>query len=324
MGVALLYVPDLRPESAPADVPGHIAFFPSGLPEGRALSVHGAGGRSPAGGKAPFAVSENSAAGRPARSAQAEAARRAVLAALPLSPPEAQAALEELLRIGLEYSPHGLLRTAELYGEDAAEDGQDAAERADLAHFAATGAPTRKDGALPAAGAADDAGQAQTTRRRLVDAQKILILAEYLEEKNQESAALEQSVRRAEQALRVSLGEGGETRLETAEQEPGNTTGKDFPRVDPQTLLRAVRHFLPEHVALFTADDELTAELTEEGLLGPLPVERAILAMSLPARERSGLLYARLPAAAFLRETELLARPGSGIRALRDKDAEHA
>jgi hypothetical protein len=303
MSVVLLYVPDLKPESAPADVPEHVAFFPSGLPEERALSVPGADERRSAGAQAPVAAS---VAGRTARSAQSEAARRAVFAALPLSPSEAQAALEELLRMGLEYSPHGLLRAAEVYGEYAAEDGRDAAERAGLARFAVTGEPSGEDGALAAA------EQARTARRRLVDAQKILILAEYLEEKNLERAALEKSVLRAEQALRASLGEGREARTEAVEQEPGNAAGKDFPRVDARTLIRAVRHFLPEHAALFTADDELTAKLIEEGLLGPMPAERAILAASLPERERSGLLYARLPAVGLLREAELLARQGYG------------
>ncbi|MDR2604860.1 MAG: hypothetical protein LBC55_05860 [Desulfovibrio sp.] len=313
MSVALLYVPELKPESAPADVPGQVAFFPSGLPEGRAVSVPGAGEKTTAGTPTPAAASsENAAAGRPARSPEAEAARLAVLAALPLSPAEARAALEELLRMGLEYASNGLLRAAELYGTYAAEDEATAAERAGLARFAATGDLPGEDGALPAPGTADAAGQARTARKRLVDAQKILILAEYLEEKNLERAALEKSVRRAEQALRASLGEGKEARGEDVEQDPGSAAGKDFPRVDPRTLLRAVRHFLPEHAALFTANDELTAELTEQGLLGPLPADRASLAASLPEQDRSGLLYARLPAdTALLRETELLARPGS-------------
>ncbi|MDR2123577.1 MAG: hypothetical protein LBP38_01145 [Desulfovibrio sp.] len=320
MSVVLMYVTDLKPESAPADVPEHVAFFPSGLPEGRVLSIPGADGKSPDGTRTPAAVPENSAAGRPARSAAAEDARRAALAALPLSPPEAQAALEELLRMGLEYSRHGLLHTAELYGQYAAPDAPDAAERAGLARFAASGEAPRKDDAPPAAKAADDAGQRR--RRRLVEAQKILILAEYLEEKNLERAALEMSVRRTEQALRASLGEGGEICPETAEQEPDNAAGKDFQRVDPRTLLRAARHFLPEHAALFTANDELIAELTEEGLLGPLPAGRAILATSLPEHDRPGLLYARLPAhPPYLRETELLARPG---RPPGDKGTTHA
>ncbi|MDR2669184.1 MAG: hypothetical protein LBC14_04445 [Desulfovibrio sp.] len=312
MSVALLYVPDLKPESAPADVPGHVVFFPSGLPERRVLSVPGARGKNSAGTETPAVASENSAASRPARSPEAEAARQAVLAALPLSPAEAQAALEELLRMGLEYSSSGLLRAAELYGAYAAADEETAAERVGLARFAATGDLPREGGALLASETTDGAGQARAVRKRLVDAQKILILAEYLEEKNLERAALEKSVLRAEQALRANLGEGKGARVEAVEREFDNAAGTDFPRVDPRTLLRAVRYFLPEHAVLFTANDELTAELTEQGLLGPLPAERAILAASLPEQERSGLLYARLPAdTALVRETELLARPGS-------------
>jgi hypothetical protein len=303
--MVLFYVPNMKPESAPAGVPEYVAFFPSGLSAGDA--------------------------GRRALSPEAEAATKAVLAALPLSPPEARAALDELQRMGLEYSSRGLLRPTALYEEYAEEEAEDAGEGAALDCFASSGE-------LPRAGDADEARsarQARIARKHRVDAQKILILADYLEEKNLESAELEKSVLAAEQALRASLSEGG-----TPCRVSPDAAAHDFPRVAPKTLLRAVRHFLPADAALFTANDDLTAELMEDGLLKPLPADRAELAAFLPERERTGLLYARLPALAptdgglhpdhapaaaipaLMRETELLARPGVLRRT--DEDAGHA
>jgi hypothetical protein len=327
MSVVLFYVPELRSASAPADVPEYVAFFPCGLPEksGRA-ALPGAAEGSPGRAPSSVCVPGNTGAGRVLRSPEAEAARREALSALPLSPPEARDALEELLRMGLEYSPGGLLRTAALYGDYAAQDARDACERADLERFAASGELPHTGGGTSAACASGDGTPARSAR--LIEAQKILILADFLEEKNLERAALEKKVHRAEQALRATLGEDGEHGIDAADAGPGNTdaTGKDFPRVAPRTLLRAVRHFLPEHAALFTANDELTAELMEEGLLGPLPADRAILAAPWPEPARSRLLYARLPALGpadaaepvLMRETGLLALPGPGLRMRKD------
>ncbi|MDR1946692.1 MAG: hypothetical protein LBQ51_05950 [Desulfovibrio sp.] len=301
MNVVLFYVPDLRPESAPADVPEQVAFFPCGLPAAP-------GPR------------------RPARSPEAEAALDVV--SFPLSPPEARATLEELLRLGLEYSPHGLLSTMAGYGKYEADRTQDASERTDLDFFAASG-EVPQAGRTDPAEAAKSEQNAQAVCKDLIDAQKILILADYLEEKNLERAALEKRVLLAEQALHASLSEGENPCAEAADLESGNADriGNDFPRVAPRMLLRAVLHFLPKHAALFTADDGLITELLEEGRLGPLPADRAGLAAPWPEQTWPRLLYAVLSVPltsrssdaqdpAFMRKAELLALPGPGIRVM--------
>ena len=268
---AIFYFPRLHLEFAPAWARGRVIGVPCGLPE----------------------VSGAPAPGTAASEAQ-EAARRA----LPLSPAESRAVLEELLRLGEEHALTGILRqVSALRLADDARRGERAGENAALDAFAATGragAPT--GGSSPGGGKSP----AFSPEQQVLDSQKLLLLAYSLEERILELERLESRVSLAEDSLYAALGEAdAEDLRELAGQAEASfdddAASPEVP-VSWRLITEAMFPFLPAGAVLFTADADAVQELREEGLLRPLSGDTAGCLPGWPEERLAGLLYARLPA----------------------------
>ncbi len=268
---AIFYFPRLHPEFAPAWARGRVLGIPCGLPE----------------------VDGESAPGPVAREAQ-EAARRA----LPLSPAQSRAVLEELLRLGEDHAHTGILRqVSALRLADDARRGEKAGENAALDAFAATGRADAPGGRN---------SPAFSPEQRLLDCQKLLLLAHSLEERVLELERLESRVSLVEESLYAALGEAdAEDLRELAGQaEAAGRAGAPFADDDAASpevpvswrlITEAMVPFLPDGALLFTADAAVVQELREEGLLRPLPDDTAACLPDWPAERLAGLLHARLP-----------------------------
>ncbi len=257
---AIFCVPYLHGASIPQLPPG-VTVFPVGLPS------------SAAGGKL-----------------DKDPARSAVLAAFPLAPREAAAALEDLTRLGDELASGGiLLQTAA--GNAAGGGGVSgyrAGERAALDVFAATGdipegVPDWDAKACP---------DPRAIARARVECQKTLLLAWQLEGRNLEIRTLEQGLSLSNASLRAALGEGdgGDPAQGDAAAPEGD--GEALPW---RLVLEAMMPFVPGDCRLLAADAAMTFDLMEAGLLEPLPEDRAALCAGWPGEFVSGLLWAGLP-----------------------------
>ena len=274
---AIFYFPRLHLEFAPAWARGRVLGVPCGLPE----------------------LSGASAPETAAREAQ-EAARRA----LPLSPAQSRAVLEELLRLGEDHALTGILRqVSALRLADDARRGEKAGENAALDAFAATG---RAD--APAGGSSSGRGKPPefSPEQPLLDCQKLLLLAYSLEERVLELERLESRVSLAEESLYAALGEAdAEDLRELADQAeaagragaPFDDDDAAFPEVPVswRLITEAMFPFWPDGALLFTADAAAVQELQEEGLLRPLSDDTAACLPGWPAERLAGLLHARLP-----------------------------
>ena len=277
MSDAVFYVPALHREAAGNAVPEDVAFFPSGLPE-----------------------SDSGGTG----SAFALAAQSAVAKALPVAPHEARALLGDMLRMGEEYFPKGLLRQLGVTWMQEAQGRQviGAGEAADIEAFAATGGLDEAGGVtVPDWGGGRPVSPAERTasvRDALVDCQKVLLLTHALEERVAEVLSLEKRFAEAESALSAALGEsgGGNALFEEEDTEEEAVAADDSLAVPWRVVVDAVLPFLPERAVLFTADERMAHDLRESGMLQPFPEDRAAICAAWPHDLVSGLLFACLPA----------------------------
>lgn len=285
MSISIFYVPQLHHEAVHGPVPPGVSFFPVGLPETPASAEQEQGGASDT-------------------DARALASEAAVAQALPLNPPEARAVLEDMLRMGEEYAPNGLLR--QLAAHELLQTRRESwagapGEFADLDTFAATGeTPAARQPRVPDWGAAP-AGQASAIRNALVDCQKVLLLTHFREERLLELSRLEKRYLEVEKALVASLGEGDEEDAalwadKGAEPGAPEDAASGQPAVPWRVLVDAVLPFLPENGVLFTSDRSMSLDLRELGMLHPFPEDRAALCADWPQELVAGLLHARLPA----------------------------
>ncbi len=256
MSMTVFYVPLLHAVSLGGTLPPEVLFFPSGLHEGASEA-------------------EN-------------AALAGVRRALPLAPREARAALNEMLRMGEELSSDGFLRQLTAW-EDRPAQKKAGAVRSDEA--LALDAFVSGD----AASAASAVERASGEREALVNCQKVLLLADSLEERASELSSLEKRFQKAEAALAAALGEGALPE----EGEAGCLAGEiarplsAAPAVPWRVMLDALLPFLPERALLLSADERMAADL--DALLQPLPEERAKLCAAWPQALRADLRYVRLP-----------------------------
>lgn len=263
----VFYVPLLHPECVPARVRERVLCVPCGLPESAAAS-----GIGPAGFEA----------------------REAVRRTLPLGPAQSRAVLEELLRLGEEHAPSGILRqVSSLRRMDDASREEKSGETAALSAFAVSG----QAGAFAGENASSrDAEQ----RQALLDSQKLLLLAHSLEERMLELARLEGRFSQAEALLYAALGEDDAEESRGFGQRDASLSGDkteslELP-VSWRPVVEAMFAFLPDKAALFTADAAMIQDLHAEELLRPLPENRAELVSGWPEDCARGLFYARLPA----------------------------
>lgn len=299
----VFYVPALQRLAAPADTPPEALFFPvrktafeTGADERRLL------------------------------------AEELAAAALPLDSAGAGAVLDEMLRQGGEHAAGGALKQMAAF--DAIDDKELLlrAEMADLARFAAPeAAPDAFAGSFVQIGARF--GLEEKRRRALIDCQKVLLLAHYLEERALEIAALNARAMTAEKALLSALGEGGPEFDAGPEFDPvpefedaaASGAGSDFdlgpsagagpaleglvPGASWRVVLDAALPFLPEKAVLLTLEAGMTGDLHDAGLLRPLPEDRA--PFTLPGRQGGWkLFYAFEPAWRLVgRPAPLLERP---------------
>lgn len=284
MNMTVFYVPSLQRRSVQRELPADLVFFPSGLRESDLREEE------------PSTVIE---------------ARRAVATALPLSAGEARAVLDELLRLGEELSPNGLLR--QLAAEEATivRGGKSLLpdEAAALGAFAASGAVSSDGGVTRSAFTVPDWGglhrqspaeRVTSVRETLINCQKVLLLADSLETRAAELALLEQRYRDAQAALAATLSDGAEKEAGKYEIPPPANKGKAPAEIGLgvpwRVLVDAALPFLPDKTLLFTADPVMTADLKEAGMLQPFPEDRAGVCASWSQHLASGLLFACLPA----------------------------
>ena len=314
MGIpAVFYVPLLHNELAPSPVSGSVSFFPVGLPTGKKGNL----ARASAQGASGLACDSFLDAGNAEAESAARGAENAVRASLPLAPSEARAVLEEMIRLGEEYSPNGLLRqiaaheamgAATAYGSGARK-GAGAGERAALDEFVSTGQVATPSVRMPDWGA--PVIEAAQIRQALVDCQKTLLLAHALEERTQEMALLESRLHKAEASLQSLLHEGDAEHLEELlqESEPKEAfdaealadgiSGTAKNPADPvswRVVVDAALPFLPSDAVLFTADPVMAHDLRRAGMLQPFPEDRADVCREWPFELVTGLLFACLPA----------------------------
>lgn len=258
----IFYVPLLHSECVPARVRERVLCVPCGLPEPSTAS-----GTGPAGLEA----------------------REAIRRALPLGPAESRAVLEELLRLGEEHAPSGILRqVSSLRRMDDAAREEKSGETAALDAFAASGR-------TPAFVGGNTPGRAEE-RQALLDSQKLLLLAHSLEERVLELARLEGRFSRAEESLHAALGEGDAEDLREFGQLSGGEAESLTLPVSWRLVVEAMFTFLPDKATLFTADAAMIQDLHAEELLRPLPEDRAGLLSGWPEEYTREPLYARLPA----------------------------
>lgn len=304
MSVSVFYVPSLRRSSVKRELPRDVTFLPSGLRERRAEEGM------------PVGVAE---------------AGDAVFRALPLVPAQARAVLEEMLRMGEEYSPNSLLRqlTAQqrMRGRDCRafrRDESAALERFAAGSFSDDGSAGTKTVKAPDRGGLHMRSVAERTadvREALVDCQKVLLLAEALEERDAELTALEQRFRETEARLCAALGEGDAPEscaLENTASAAGADRGKsDSFTVPWRAVVDAAFPFLPGKAILFTADEDMASDLRASGMVQPFPADRADVCAAWPHDLASGLLFACLPAWRLVGRRSL-----PGDRPWLDRDAE--
>lgn len=289
MNRAIFYVPFLHREAVHGRIPPGVSFFPAGLPE----SVPS------------FTKDEDGPSGAAASRSSAESV---VSQALPLKPSEARSVLAEMLRLGEEFAPNGLLRqlAAHQYISDSKRESR-AGEFADLDAFSATGVLPDDTRTHVANGGADPAekptGLVPAIRNALVDCQKVLLLAYSREEKLLELSTLEKRYLEAEKALAAALGESGdeEDAAFPAEKDSSHNAfeeGHAEPEVAVpwRVMVDAALPFLPEGAVLFTDNASMALELRDAGMLRPFPEDRAALCGEWPPEYVAGLLYVSLPA----------------------------
>lgn len=283
MSIPVFYVPLLNPRQRKANLPGQVAVFPTGIaPE---LS-------SGENGLAATTVSE-----------KVQLAEETVRKALPLGPQEAKATLREMLRMGEEFAAGGLLKELAAHQVLKARDEQwtgRPGEFADLARFAATGEHEDQEsitmGEWSRASAEAAAASAASVRQALVDCQKILLLAQSLEERRHELARLEERYSALERSLMESLGEGALDELPD-ELEGGHDVAEEGgSSLSWRVIVDAALPFLPENAALFTDDESMASDLRESGMLQPFPEDRAALCRGWDPGLVAGLLFVNLPA----------------------------
>lgn len=303
----IFYVPALHRLAAPDDLPPQAAFFPASLPASRPGQAAEEQPQTMTG--------QASGEERPDRQggpdkAEEERRRAESLAALmlPLDFAEAGAMLADMLRQGEEHAAGGALKQMAALGAAYGHDLSLRAEMADLARFVGTGADGGDAGGGPGLEAASGDQLAEKRRRALVDCQKVLLLAHYLEERALEIAALGARAMAAEAALLSALGDDGAELSEEPFADVSETAGNGPASACQatsfalsfgaswQSVVDAVLPFLPEEAVLLTCDPNMIGDLREAGLLLPLPAERAPFALAGPWPPKRELWHASLPA----------------------------
>jgi hypothetical protein len=286
MLIPVFYVPSLHQDRVPIPVPEQAAFFPCGLP-GACARPEGA-----------------------AIPAETRLAEQAVLAALPLGPAEAKAALADMLRLGEEYAAGGLLK--ELAAHQLLQLHEDPwsgkpGELADLERFAADGERAEQPDKVTVVDWSDATGKApvaspESIRKVMLDCQKTLLLAWSLEERARELEGLERRYQAVERELMRSLGEGDEAEAllreageHTAEEAALEESGPGESGLSWRVMVDVALPFLPEKGVLFTADTQMALDMRGLGMLQPLPEDRAAVCKGWPVDFIAGLLYAELP-----------------------------
>lgn len=340
MPMFVFNVPGLSPGPDRKELPPQLAYFPAGLP-------------CPPSGDGDTPVAKN------ALRAKAREAEQRVGESLPLKPGDARAALDDMLRMGEEFSIGGLLK--ELAAHHHLLNIKDKwrgrpGEMADIAHFAKTGEPPARSGGVSVAdwsAYSSDAGTATAAdiRREMENCQKVLLLARSLEQREQELAELEQRYALLEASLHGLLREGQaddhspEITVPSAPDkpdEPGEPNEPEqrapFPEggsLSWRAVVDAALPFLPDNAILFTNDNNMALDMRDSGMLQPLPEDKAALCAGWPAELLAGLMHACLPAWRLVgrrgssparpwldREVEVLvARPRDGWAASPASDA---
>lgn len=321
MPTPVFYVPGLSPHAGKRALPPDLAFFPTGL---------------------------SSPSERGERNACSDAARQTeqlVSQTLPLSSNEAKAALNEMLRMGEEFSAGGLLKelAAQHHLSSLADRRQGRpGETADLAFFASTGeVPDRGEpSAMRDWGSVygdQNVVSPQDVRRELENCQKVLLLAQSLEQREKELAELEKRYEDLAASLQGLLGEGQEEgeavfALGGAAKREEDLAERADGALSWRAVVDAALPFLPGGAVLFTDDERMALDMRDAGMLQPFPEDKAALCSGWPQDLTAGLLHAQIPAwrlvgrrGALLarpwlkREVEVLvARPAGGWAALRD------
>ena len=278
---AIVYIPRLHPEFVPGVLRARVFFVPPGL-------------AAPSGDR----PDKQSCSGP--RDDPQETIRRA----LPFSPGESRAVLEEMLRLGREHASDGILgQLAALQLQDSDSGGDRAGELAALDAFASTGEFPDSPGGKPATVRRGEGAspERRALRQVMADSQKLLLLAYALEEDVLDSARLEGHFARAEESLHASLGEddAGELRELIQEEAPCQDEGLGSPPDVPvswQVMAEAMFPFLPDDVLLLTADQGMARDLHDAGLLRPLSDDKAKALSAWPHDLSRNLSWTRLPA----------------------------
>lgn len=266
--MSVFYMPRLLERSVGTGLPPGVAFFPSGLAR--------------AGEKEVFSPAEE-----------------AVAKALPLPAPEAAAALGEMLRLGEEYARDGLLRQLAAQRAFVPDESAQREELADVAAFAQGKGLPQAGSDVPDWGgrAARAAAGAEKVRLALIDCQRVLLLAQALEERALELELLGGRLAKAQMALAAALHEDDGDDGEASGLPPGgaDTLRPQAPAVPWQAVVDAALAFLPENGLLFTADEDMALALREAGMLQPFPQDRVFICENWPEQLAAGLLYASVP-----------------------------
>lgn len=190
--------------------------------------------------------------------------------ALPLSPPEARAALEEMMRLGGTTADNAFL--ASIRQDEAAAQALDQKEKREIDSFAGSGA-------APAHGNALAEVDAERQRHARIDSQKILLLAYELEAHTRAIAELEQTIAEAGRSLQAHLADGESPEAEAEDAlplaapvplQPGQETGISW-----RLVLEAALAFAPPASIFYTQDPRMAADLAALGPLLPLTAEEA-------------------------------------------------
>lgn len=237
----ILYTPDFFAALPGKPVPEEVAFFRPGLP---------------------------------AEAGEAEASRAVYVPAnLPLAPAQAKSCLDELIRLGETHAGNltaTVLRDDFSPPENLGAGELSRGEAADLAAFAASGeAPKPKAAPSPE----------EEKRRRLIQAQKMLLMGYSLEKSILDAGSLISSTQNAYTALADSLG------TERYNLNLGGTG--DLGRPDWSRMFSAMLLFVPEGTYFYTAHDDIVALLTDDGA-GLAPLGAAEAAALFPVSSKKG------------------------------------
>lgn len=273
MTTPFFYVPLLHKNHLSVAVPESVQFIPCGLPEVESTGF--------------------------------EPVVAAIMAAFPFKPVESKAVLNDMLRLGEEYAPGGLLSQLALQQPTPYQEKWKSppGELEAIQCFSETGTAPEGAAAPQVPQWAESLARADETmsaiRQTVMDCQKTLLLIHALEERSWEMKQLEERYYGAEKALQYALGEdSAEAAVSSAAAGSAAKTpdAASVPAVPWRVMVDATLPFLPDNAMLFTNDQNMAMELRAAGMLQPLPENKAAACEGWAEPLISGLLYVSLPA----------------------------